>query len=190
MRKLSSNYSVDYVVKDKEGKVVKRQQGGACYKAIYDMDFDKIHVITLSKFLCEETEIYHKKFIENIAKIFDLNVVYKNDDEIKVAGFKKKLDVKIFLAMFRILFEVFSTYGDQGVAYKNSTIGFLKDYCTKEGKIHYKCPLKRYIHFYLKNDVFQGGGHGIRSSSNYIIPLKTKSNLKKSKAEKVLDFFQ
>lgn len=190
MRKLSDNYSVDYVVKDKKGNIVKRQQGGACYKAIYDMDFKKIYSINLSRFLCEETEIYHKKFIKNIAKIFELNVVYKNDDEIEVIGFKKKLDIKIFLAMFRMLFEVFSSYGDQGAAYKDSTIGFLRDYCTKEGNVNYRCPLKRYIHFYIKNDVFQGGGHGIRSTSIAKIPIKSKSDLKKSKANKVLDFFQ
>lgn len=179
MRKLSKDYRVSYVAKDKDGKdILSYLQGSACYSSLYNTDkFDQIETVILNDFLCEETKIYHKKYIKKLSTIFEVNVKYIDKNSIAITGFKKKLHLKIFLAMFRMLFEVVANYNEDLEFVKKKTINFFEDFINSKTKSPYRCLLKKYMYYYNLNKINQGAGHGLRYDTNYPAPIKSKAEL-------------
>jgi hypothetical protein len=192
MRKLSSDYKVSYVLRNPDLDIEAEGNNSACYRDIYHLDsITEDFKLTLSDFLCEETLIYHKEYIKRISKIFGLTVEYENKNRIHVVGFKNLTIMKVFLAMFRILFEIYSAYPKTlEEDYKKETISFMKDFCKCKRKGPSRDQLERFCYFYNLNGIYGGGGHGLTSSRGDKVALLKKSDIeKRSKKRGVLDFF-
>lgn len=180
MRKLSSDYRVFYAIKNNDKTVISELGGTACYSALYNRyGFEENHELILNKFLCEQTVTYHKKYLEKLSKIFKINIKYLEEDSISVTGFKNKHHIKIFLTMFRMLFEVISSYGGdgKGTSHIEKTIAFFEDFVNNKNPSPYRCLLKRYTYYYGLNKVFQGSGHGITCSKESSPKIVSKSDL-------------
>lgn len=193
MRKLSGNYKVNYTVKDKKGRVLLETKACVCYRDIYGFgNIDKVESIILREFLCEETFIYHKNYIERLRKIFDLEIEYVEEDSISVKGFKNLTVLKVFLAMFRILFEVRSNYpADLAERDKKRAVSFFKDFCKCRRSSQYRTQLERFCYFYNLNKVHNGGGHGLKRNDYDSIAILKKSDINaRSKTSGVIEFFK
>jgi len=193
MRKLNATYKVSYDLKDENGVVILSKINSACYAELYRIDsISKKHKLILSDFLCEETFDYHKIYIRKICNIFGLKVKYNRDNEIEVTGFEKVTILKVFLAMFRILFEIYSDYpGDAGNLHKERTVSFMKDFCKYRIKGPSADDLKRFCYFYNLNRIYGGSGHGLTEDSDHNVHLLTKSDInKRSNSKGVQSFFK
>lgn len=193
MRKLSGEYRVNYTVKDKKGKVLLETKTCVCYRDIYGLgNIDKVESIILREFLCKETFIYHKNYIERLRKIFDLEIEYVEEDSISVKGFKNLTILKVFLAMFRILFEIRSNYPAEAAKQdKERAVSFLKDFCKCRRPSEYRSQLERFCYFYNLNEVHNGGGHGLKRDFHNKVAILKKSDINaRSQRSGVIEFFK
>lgn len=101
----STNF-IYYKYLDNNDKIIlDASKGTYCYSALGENKFNINNSIILFDFHKEETEIYIKDYLKKLSKIFNIKIVYINDDEIKVSGFKSYFYFKLFLTLFRYLFE-------------------------------------------------------------------------------------
>jgi hypothetical protein len=180
MRKLNNIYKVHYAIVGKTGNAIVSNllAGTTCYREIYSRNFDKNNHFILSNFLCEETSQYSKNYLERLSKIFDIQITYINEDKIRVIGFKNKLQIKIFLSMFRLLFEIIGGYTKAEIKkHKDNSIKFFKEYTDNKFECPYKKELSRYIYFYNKHNIYQGTGHGLSKSKTSGIRMVSKKDI-------------
>lgn len=178
MRKVSGSYSVSYDLFNKNNDKIVSKIKTPCFGALFryfkrddvehEIKFDDY--LILKDFLAEETQEFAYKYIEKLCKIFNFKYNYIKENEVKITNFDKNNNVKIFVTLYRILFE--NCYSDQRS--KNVNYIFIKSFILNEYKI--KDLVERLIHCHNKSGLFLGCGHCIKSS-NYQIKLKNKKQL-------------
>lgn len=192
MRKLSSNYSVTYQLLDKNLKTILDVNNNACYSSLYKTKIKETDILILKDFLAEETKEYSRIYIKRISKICQLKIILLEENKVTVTGFKSLFLLKLFTTLFRILFEVYSTYGDRGPSYPERTVGFLNSYIKKRNTTKHKDMLERLVYFYQKNKCFNGPGHGISTCPKQKIKIRGIKELInwKDHSNNMQDFFQ
>lgn len=189
MRKLKTTYSVNYTFcNDNHLKLID------CYNTVCFGDlfrhFDKNNInkndyLILRNFLTEETQEYAYKYIKKLCLIFNFKYTFIKENEIKITNFNRDIDVRIFVTLYRILFE---NWNPNQIKDKRNYI-FIKSFVLNEYKI--RDLVKRLIYCHNKSGLFLGNGHCIKSYE-YEIKLKTKKDLLKYKPDnfnKVQGFF-
>jgi hypothetical protein len=192
MRQLSSNYSVTYTLLGKNKKIKSIGSKVACYSSLYKAKIEETDVLILEDFLAKETHQYSRIYLKRIAKICQLKIKFLEENKIKVTGFKSLFLLKLFTTLFRILFEVYSTYGYKEPSYPVRTVNFFNSYIKKKNRTGHKDMLKRLIYHYQANECYNGPGHGISTSENQKIRLRGTDELInwKDDSNNMQDFFQ
>jgi len=194
MRKISKDYMVTYSLFRNGTKIISKTKV-ACFRDLYNYSSD-INIkdeLHLEDFLVEETCEYSKIYLDIISKICNVNIIHVKENYIIISNIKNLFIAKVFTTLYRILFEIKTTYGEavtiQDTANK---LKFLEDLVNKKTFCRYRDPLKRFIHFHNINNVFMGPGHGIKRSGTSLNSLKTIRELSRYEAtlqSKVQDFF-
>lgn len=189
MRKLSTLYSVSYTLYNKNNIKLINCNNNACFGDLFrhltKEDINKNDYLILKNFLTKETKEYAYKYIKKLCLIFNFKYSFIKENEIKITNFNRSVDVRIFLTLYRILFE--NCHLEQ--INKNLNYIFIKSFVLNEYKI--RDLVKRLIYCHNKSGLFLGFGHCIKSSQ-YQIKLKTKKNLLNYKPDnfnKVQGFF-
>jgi len=175
MRKLSSNYSVTYTLLNKNTKSLINESKTACYSKLYRSKIQETDILILEDFLAEETSQYSKRYIRRIAKICQVRIVLLEENRVTITGFQSRFLLKLFTTLFRILFEIYSEYGDH--TYAKKTQEFFKSYVGKRNTTKYKDMLERLIYHYQKSKCYHGPGHGISRDQNQKIKIKSTDQL-------------
>jgi len=173
MRKLNNNYNVSYTLMSKN-KIITNKYKTTCYSILFSQFKEKDSII-LEDFNCEETLKYSKSYIVKLCRTFNFKYKFINKNEVKISNILSKDHLKIFLTLFRILFEVYSTTENN----KIKNVKFIKSFIENTYKI--KDLMKRICHCYNESKIWQGSAHGLKNSSSDILVLKTKKDLMKYK---------
>jgi len=178
MRELSEKYMVSYSLLNEKKKNKFIQKRNVCFSELYSSKITKKDTLILRCFLTKETKMYSRIYLKRLAKICNVKIKFNNENEIELTGFENKFLVKVYTTLFRILFEVYSSYSQEGIEIgsKNS-INFFKNYIKGRNNSGHKDMLSRLIYYYKKNNCFHGPGHGISSHTSQIIPIKTIKEL-------------
>lgn len=175
MRVLSSNYSVTYKLLNKNKKSLINENKTACYSKLYKSKIQETDILILEDFLAEETSQYSRTYIRRIAKICQVKIVLLEENRVTITGFQSKFLLKLFTTLFRILFEIYSEYGDK--TYAEKTKKFFESYIKKRNTSKYKDMLERLIYHYQKSKCYHGPGHGISRAENQKIKIKSTDQL-------------
>ncbi|HEX8586117.1 MAG TPA: hypothetical protein VF680_17125 [Allosphingosinicella sp.] len=98
--------AVYYEYFDKNSNSVRNGRNGIqCYSSLRNIPINPECKLVLLRFNKEETSEYAKEYITRLSKIFDLKIIWINDDEIEVTGFRSNLYLNTFVCIFRYLFE-------------------------------------------------------------------------------------
>lgn len=152
MRRHSSEYSVNYAFR------THMRRRAACFAGlfleIYNNPVKPDDVLHISTIMCIETHEYLENYTKKLCNIFNLTYeLNKDEDFVKIKGFKTCVSVKVFVTLYRMLWEHY------GLNHKDNTIQFVKDFseCKDRRSIRLLCKL------YDELKIYQGGGHGLRS---------------------------
>lgn len=193
MRNISTNYIVTYSLVRRKMELLSKKQV-ACFRDLYGIsaviNTDELH---LKDFLVVETHEYAKVYLDLISKICGVKITHVEENHIIITDIKSLFIAKVFTTLYRILFEVKTTYGsDVKIKDIANKIAFLEDFVNRKTYCRYKDPLKRFIHFHNTNDIFMGPGHGIKRTEKGLNSLKTIKDLNKFvsfQGCRVQDFF-
>lgn len=152
MRRHSSSYSVAYAFRELKFNNV------ACFSGLFSEiirnPIKPNEVLCISNIMCRETNKYLENYTKKLCNIFNLTYeLNKNENFVKIKGFKTCVSVKVFVTLYRMLWEHYQ------LDLKDSIIQFVKDFSEHKDKrsIRLLCKL------YDELKVYQGGGHGLRS---------------------------
>lgn len=161
MRKLNSTCCVNYKIVSETINVDYLKKSTNCFSYIFwnNSEFDINSVITLTNFRTEELEQYIEKYFEILSNIFKIELIFLDKETIEVKGFKSLFHLKIFLTLYRILFELTSAYSDElVVSEKQKRITFFDDLCNSNfEKLDY---LEQLLTSHNKSEIYMGN-HGI-----------------------------
>lgn len=178
MRKINGEYSVSYVIiqpgtYNNNIKLIE----AVCYGSVFSDTsiITQQKAIVLGNYLAKGTSEYAEKYIKKLSKIFDIKCKFLNEDKslVEISNIQSKLYLKMFLTMFRILFE-----NNSNIPEKN--IKFVKNFVENTFKI--KDLLKRFIHCHMEADLFLGSGHCIKFNKERKMLLQTKKDLQNYKS--------
>lgn len=176
----------------KNEKILNRYTNEACFGNLFRLVFDPKIEVNLSDFLRNETSIYAVQYIEMISNICDVKTNFISSNEIQVSGFKNKFLLKMFLTLYRLLFESNQGYGCIISNVIKQRIKFFEALINKNVACEYRCNLKRLIHFhnlYIINSL-GNANHCLRSTNTVRLMIKSKSELLSYKTdESVHNFF-
>lgn len=170
------SHYVTYKVINKNDRVLENRIHEACFENLFRLEFDSNFKINLSDFLRIETSEYAIPYIEMISDICDVKTTFISPNNVEVTGFKNKFLLKMFLTLYRILFESNRGYGYILSDVIKKRIQFFNALLNKNVDCEYRCNLKKLIHFhnlYITNSL---------GNSNHCLRLDTKLKLK-SKAD-------
>ena len=178
MRKIDGVYSVSYLVIKpntyNEDDLIK----DVCYSSVFfnTSIIIKKKAVVLGDYLAEGTSEYAEKYIKKLSKIFDIKCKFLNKDKslVEISNIQSILYLKMFLTMFRILFENKTNKSELNIK-------FVKDFVENTYKI--KDLLERFIHCHMKTGLFLGGGHCIKLNSGFEMLLQTKKDLQNYKPD-------
>lgn len=179
MRKHSSSYSVSYNFRNLN------VNGTTCYSSLFSEIernlIKKDEVLTLRNIKCEETIEYLEIFTKKLCLIFDLKYELNIDENfVKIKGFKTCVSLKVFVTLYRMLWEHIS-YADL----ETSILDFVKHFSLSKDRRLIKTLCKMYDEFRVN----QGNGHGLRSKifrgdgSDRIVQFQNKKEFQKALTE-------
>ena len=176
MRKINVEYSVSYVVIQPGTYNGNHLRKDACYGSVFSDNsiITQQKAVVLGDYLAEGTSEYAEKYIKKLSKIFDIKCKFLNKDKslVEISNIQSKLYLKMFLTMFRILFENCNNKPELNIK-------FVKNFVENTYKI--KDLLKRFIHCHMKTGLFLGGNHCIKFNKEHKMLLQTKKDLQNYK---------
>lgn len=178
MRKINGEYSVSYLVIKSGTYSGNGLMKSVCYGSVFSDNsiITEKKAVVLGNYLAEGTSEYAEKYIKKLSKIFDIKCKFLNKDKslVEISNIQSKLYLKMFLTMFRILFE-------NNTNKSELNIKFVKDFVENTYKI--KDLLKRFIHCHMETGLFLGSGHCIKLSKERKMLLQTKKDLQNYKPD-------
>ena len=178
MRKINGQYSVYYLVTNPGGYNNEPLKESACYAFVFsnNLIITEKKAVVLGEYLAEGTSKYATEYIKKLSKIFDIKYKFLNKDKslVEISNIQSKLYLKMFLTMFRILFENCNSRSELNIK-------FVKDFVENTYKI--KDLLKRFIHCHMETGLFLGSNHCIKFDSGSEMLLQTKKNLQNYKPD-------
>ena len=178
MRKIDGQYRVCYLVINPGNYNNKPLKIGHCYSSVFSDNsiITEKKAVVLGEYLAEGTSEYATEYIKKLSKIFDIKCKFLNKDKslVEISNIQSKLYLKMFLTMFRILFENWNNKS-------KLNIKFVKDFVENTYKI--KDLLKRFIHCHMETGLFLGGGHCIKFNRESKMLLQTKKDLQNYKPD-------
>lgn len=178
MRKINGEYRVYYLVIDPGNYNNQKLERSVCYGSVFGDSsiITKKKVVILGDYLAEGTSEYATEYIKKLSKIFDIKCKFLNKDKslVEISNIQSRLYLKMFLTMFRILFENCENKPELNIK-------FVKDFVENTYKI--KDLLKRFIHCHMETGLFLGGGHCIKLNNGSKMLLQTKKNLQNYKPD-------
>ena len=176
MRKINGEYSVCYLVIDPSNYNNEKLDRSICYGSVFSDNsiITEKKAIVLGDYLAKGTSEYATEYIKKLSKIFDIKCKFLNKDKslVEISNIQSILYLKMFLTMFRILFE-------NGNNKSELNIKFVKDFVENTYKI--KDLLKRFIHCHMETELFLGSSHCIKLNRGYEMLLQTKKDLQNYK---------
>lgn len=178
MRKINGEYRVFYLVIKPGTYSGNDLERSVCYGSVFrdNSIITKQKAVVLGNYLAEGTSGYAEKYIKKLSNIFDIKCKFLNKDKslVEISNIQSKLYLKMFLTMFRILFENCNNKSELNIK-------FVKDFVENTYKI--KDLLKRFIHCHMETGLFLGGGHCIKFSKERKMLLQTKKDLQNYKSD-------
>lgn len=178
MRKIDGLYKVYYLVINPGDYNNEKLKIGACYGSVFGDSsiITEKKAVVLGEYLAEGTSEYAEKYIKKLSNIFDIKCKFLNKDKslVEISNIQSKLYLKMFLTMFRILFENCDNKSELNIK-------FVKDFVENTYKI--KDLLKRFIYCHIEADLFLGGGHCIKFNKRFKMLLQTKKDLQNYKPD-------
>ena len=177
MRKIDGEYKVFYLVIKPGTYSGNYLERNVCYGSVFSDTsiITQQKAVVLGNYLAEGTSEYAEKYIKKLSKIFDIKCKFLNKDKslVEISNIQSRLYLKMFLTMFRILFENCNNKPELNIK-------FVKDFVENTYKI--KDLLKRFIHCHMETGLFLGSGHCIKSDKERKMLLQTKKDLQNYKA--------
>jgi len=185
-----SHYVTYAVIKN--NKTIEVRKDDACFGTLFRLQFDPEFEIELSDFLRNQTSVYAAEYIKLISNICNVTTIFISENKIKVSGFKNKFLLKMFLTLYRLLFESNAGYGCILSDVIKRRIKFFEALLNKSVACEYRCNLKKLVHFhnlYIGNSL-GNTNHCLRASDSIKLKIKSKTELLTYKTgESVHSFF-